>query len=286
MSEIDSDGDDDGIETTGYSCMNAGLSGDEDFSIDLFGQKLKLIQVPRNVAIGHGAVVWEASVLFAKYIEFGQDKNLSNAKLLDKTVLELGCGPGLAGISMMMKGSKVVLTDLVDVVDVVARSNVTKIFGALTSQGSGAFSDLHAPGVCALDWTNANGVAEIATAVTTVGGGESESSEVKTSESSSISGSSSGSSAPPPYDYVIACDCVFTESLIPDFVRTIRDACGPRSIVYVAHEIRDEDANNLFLRILREDFTVKSIPTAKQHPDFIHPLVQLVMAKPKRGGRQ
>eukprot|EP01035_Chromulina_nebulosa_P017696 gene17696-23286_t len=58
-----------------------------------------------------GAVVWDSSVIFIKYIE--KNYRLYNyEKLNNKKVLELGSGCGLAGISLMLLGCKVTFTDL------------------------------------------------------------------------------------------------------------------------------------------------------------------------------
>lgn len=225
-------------------------STDSDiFTIDVFGETINLKQAPNNTAIGHGAVVWEAAVCFAKYMEFGSDKNLTHSKLRGKRVLELGCGPGLGGLATMMRGSKVLFTDLDAVLDVVGKPSIMSVYGSLTSRGSGEFSDLPPPQVAPLDWTHPDGLESI------------------TEDT---------------FDYVLACDCVFSEALIPDLIRTIKNAVTPRSLVYVVHEIRDADANDLFLLKLREDFTVKAIPPSKQHPQYVHPLVQIVLAKPRR----
>ena len=112
MSEFshENDKEDESLESAGYQHFNSG-NNDKNFEIDLFGEKITIAQVPGDTSIGHGAVVWEAAVCFAKYIERGADKYLTNEKLRGKRVLELGCGPGLGGIAMM-KGSYVTFTDL------------------------------------------------------------------------------------------------------------------------------------------------------------------------------
>ena len=88
------------------------------------------------------------------------------------------------------------------------------------------------------------------------------------------------------FDIILLCDCVFSEQLVPDLVRNIIEACGPRSVVYCVHEIRDESANDAFLKELSKSFVLKTVPKSKQHPDYSHPLVQLVVAKPRRGNKE
>ncbi len=255
MASFDDENTDiDGSTTEGYQCMNAGGGDETVFSIEVNGTKLELGMDPQNTDIGHGAVVWEASVIFSKYLERGSDKSLSLSKLKGKKVLELGCGPGLGGLSLMLFGCEVVFTDLPAVMDVVATANIERVYRSLMSQGSNGL-ELTKPHTFALDWTDRTGLSTI----------------------KSVTNNDEG------FDVVLLCDCVFSELLVPDLVRNITEACGSKSIVYCVHEIRDESANAAFLRELSKAFTIKTIPKSKQHPEYTHPLVQLVVAKPRRG---
>jgi predicted nicotinamide N-methyase len=94
------------------------------FEFDLFGSHLSLRQKPSATDIGHGAVVWEASAIFTKYMEHNS-KKFTHSKLLGKTVIELGSGCGLGGIGYMMRGATVVLTDLECVVNALTRENAS-----------------------------------------------------------------------------------------------------------------------------------------------------------------
>ncbi len=40
------------------------------FSIDTFGFYLTLYQLPASRSLGHGAVVWDAAIVFTKFIEY------------------------------------------------------------------------------------------------------------------------------------------------------------------------------------------------------------------------
>ena len=255
MASLDDDNDDqEGVTTEGYQCMNDGGGDDTRFCIEVSGTKLELGMDPQNTDIGHGAVVWEASVIFSKYLEHGSDKGLSLSKLKGKKVLELGCGPGLGGLSLMLFGCEVVFTDLPAVMDVVATANIERNYRNLMSQGSNGL-ELTKPHTFSLDWTDSTGMSTIKSVINNNEG----------------------------FDVVLLCDCVFSELLVLDLVRNITEACGPKSVVYCVHEIRDESANEVFLRELSKAFTLKTIPKSKQHPEYTHPLVQLVVAKPRRG---
>ena len=105
----------------GYCHFNANGS-DLTFSIELFGITLVLDQKPDS-KIGHGAVVWDASVVFSKYVE----KNpsiFSRSSFENKSVIELGSGCGLGGLCLMLKGSNVLVTDLPEVIEQLTINNI------------------------------------------------------------------------------------------------------------------------------------------------------------------
>ena len=73
---------------SGYCHFNEG-DGNKSFTIDVFGQTICIFQNPASRDLGHGAVVWDASVVFAKYME-QNSKEFDVKKLKAKRVLELG----------------------------------------------------------------------------------------------------------------------------------------------------------------------------------------------------
>lgn len=83
-------------------CFNFGADG-----INIAGKRLLIHEVLNNKVNGTGLNVWDGSILLARYLE-------SNSNLIiGKSVLELGCGPGIGGISAGLIGAKeVILTDL------------------------------------------------------------------------------------------------------------------------------------------------------------------------------
>jgi predicted nicotinamide N-methyase len=60
--------------------------------------------------------VWDSSIVFAKYMEHNPQLFCSS-DISGKTLLELGSGCGLAGLSFMVKGAEVTLTDLPHIVE-------------------------------------------------------------------------------------------------------------------------------------------------------------------------
>lgn len=103
------------------------------FMINLFETDLLIEQDPASRDLGHGAVVWDASVVLVKYMEKNY-KDYDTKTLAKKTVLELGSGCGLGGIAFMMKGSKVTCTDLGNVTQRLTERNVQVIRDFTTSR--------------------------------------------------------------------------------------------------------------------------------------------------------
>ena len=89
---IDSD-DEETLKSSGYCHFNDNGSN-KTFSINLFGHDLDIEQDPSSQLIGHGAVVWDAAVIFCKYMEH-DPKQFSADKLHGKSLIELGSGCGL-----------------------------------------------------------------------------------------------------------------------------------------------------------------------------------------------
>jgi predicted nicotinamide N-methyase len=112
-----------------YCHFNEGKD-DNSFTTSLFNKEITLRQNPSNREVGHGAVVWDASIIFAKYME----KNSADydvRKLKGKSVLELGSGCGLAGIGFMIRGAVVTFTDLDAVVQLLTQRNVNVMLSLL-----------------------------------------------------------------------------------------------------------------------------------------------------------
>ena len=110
------------MQANGYCHFNDKKSN-RLFDIALFGHELSINQMPDDRLLGHGAVVWDASVIFVKYMETNP-RDFDSIKLSGKTVLELGSGCGLAGIAFMLKGAEVTCTDLEAVTTALTMKNV------------------------------------------------------------------------------------------------------------------------------------------------------------------
>lgn len=192
-----------------YCHFNEG-SQDSYFSITLFGDELRLRQSPSSQSLGHGAVVWDASVVFSKYME-SNAKEFDPSKVAGKTVLELGSGCGLAGIALMLRGAVVTCTDMRKVVESLTERNVQNIYTQvkLERESNGETiksTPLCRPCVVSVDWTDPGPNDQLLNC----------------------------------YDFILLTDCVFSMELVDDLVRTIMYYTGPKTTIICCHEIRDE----------------------------------------------
>lgn len=119
-----SDDENDEHDTQGHKgyCHFNENGSHNTFMINVFGTDITINQKPDAINLGHGAVVWDAAVVFCKYLEHNSSI-YSVAYLKDKKILELGAGCGLSGLTTMMKGAIVTLTDLQCVVDTLLSQN-------------------------------------------------------------------------------------------------------------------------------------------------------------------
>ena len=247
----DVDDDDESVEGNGANgyCHFNDDGSKTTFSITLFGHDLSIHQDPSNRDIGHGSVVWDAAVVFAKFMEFNC-RMFPAESLNEKFVVELGSGCGLAGIAFMMKGAKVCMTDLNAVTERLTSVNANHLFSQLTSLGTGSLPNrIHRPVVHPLDWTDWDAF-----------------------ESTCEYGGTS-------FDIVLLTDCVFSVSLAPYLVDCIRKFSSNHTVVYCCHEIRDAEANSMFLTEFGKYFSYKKIPKSKLHPEFRNDLIEMVVGK-------
>lgn len=247
----DEEEDENGNTTTGYSHYNN--PSETTFTVSLFGHELSFLQEPSNTSIGHGSVVWEAAVIFAKYVELSRDFSIS--KIQGMKVLELGAGTCLAGTSLMLLGAKLTFTDLPSVCEVITQPNATRIYNKLSSLSLPI--QIIPPLVVSLDWIDPKRFADLDAAERT-------------------------QTSPPPshYDVILLTDCVFCELLIPSLVDTITSLSSKLTVVYAVHEIRNADANNLFVAAMKERFhKVKIVSKRELAEEYRHELVQVLVAK-------
>ncbi|ROW09555.1 hypothetical protein VMCG_02658 [Cytospora schulzeri] len=243
--------------------------------VTINGQDLTITQSPgvlsSNRAGGTtGAVVWKVTPPFATWLA-SPDTNLffkSGVLSSTSTVLELGCGvSALVGLAVGPLVSRYVLSDQPyvsrsskntrkgkDNPSSSSNSRTTTTTTTHTSPGTGTGNIIFRP----LDW------------------------ETDTPDSSLAAGGENPSSS---FDFLVACDCIYNEALIPSFTQTCADVCRLRSsslpdagfsspyeyeegkeqqrpcVCVVAQQLRDPEVFEAWLREFRaKGFRVWRVP--------------------------
>ncbi|XP_057527152.1 uncharacterized protein LOC130806190 isoform X1 [Amaranthus tricolor] len=213
-------------------------------TIDLLGHQLQFSQDPNSKHLG--TTVWDASMVFAKYLERNSRKGrFCPSKLKGKRVLELGAGCGVASFGMAMLGCEVVTTDQKEVLPLLQRNierNTSRIMQA--NANSDLFGSIK---VAELDWGNKDHIQAV----------------------------------DPPYDYVIGTDVVYSEHLLDPLLETICALSGPRTTIVLGYEIRSTSVHEQMLQMWKSNFDVKTVPRTKMDRKYQHPSIQLFIMESK-----
>ncbi|KAH7691976.1 Lysine methyltransferase protein [Dioscorea alata] len=211
--------------------------------VEVLGHRLHISQDPNSKHLG--TTVWDASMVFVKFLEKNSRKGrFCPSKLKGKRAIELGAGCGLAGLGMALLGCDVVSTDQVEVLPLLMRNvqrNMSWIMQANPSESVGAVE------VVELDWGNKDHIRSVC----------------------------------PPFDYIIATDVVYAEHLLDPLVETILALAGPRTTILIGYEIRSNTVHEQMTNMWKNNFEVKTIPKAKMDLKYRHPSIQLFMMELK-----
>ncbi|GAV66474.1 Methyltransf_16 domain-containing protein [Cephalotus follicularis] len=207
-------------------------------AVELFGHQLEFSQDPNSKHLG--TTVWDASVVFAKFLETNSRKGrFCPSKLKGKRVIELGAGCGVAGFGMALLGCNVVATDQIEVLPLLARNverNTSRIMQMNPSSDS--FGSVQ---VAELDWGNDDHIRHLDS----------------------------------PFDYVIGTDVVYAEHLLEPLLRTIHALSGPKTTILLGYEIRSTSIHEQMLDMWKRNFEVKIVQKTKMHCTYQHPNIQL-----------
>lgn len=88
----------------------------------------------------------------------------------------------------------------------------------------------------------------------------------------------------PPYDYVVACDCVYVERLVEALVSSMVNVSGSKTTVLVASEKREEITYAKFRERLGHDFAVRQAPRRHMDKNYDHENSEVLLCKLRRGG--
>lgn len=216
--------------------------------LEVLGHQLQFSQDPNSKHLG--TTVWDASMVFVKFLEKNCRKGrFSPSKLKGKRAIELGAGCGLAGFGMALLGCHVISTDQTEVLPLLIR-NAERNSSRITQMKSESdtFGSIE---VAELNWGNED--------------------HIKAVE--------------PPFDYIIGTDVVYAEHLLEPLLQTIHALSGPKTTILLGYEIRSTNVHEQMLDMWRRNFEVKIVPRAKMHNMYQHPSIQLYIMslKPSEG---
>lgn len=206
--------------------------------IEVLGHQLQFSQDPNSKHLG--TTVWDASMVFVKFLEKNCRKGrFSPAKLKGKRIIELGSGCGLAGFGMALLGCDVVSTDQVEVLPLLMR-NVERNTSIVTQTNpdSASFGSIE---VAELDWGNLEHIRAVN----------------------------------PPFDYIVGTDVVYAEHLLEPLLQTLFALSGPRTTVLLGYEIRSTNVHEQMMDMWKSNFEVKTVPKTKMDSKYQHGSIQL-----------
>ncbi|PSR86561.1 Protein N-lysine methyltransferase [Actinidia chinensis var. chinensis] len=218
---------------------------------EVLGHQLQFSQDPNSRHLG--TTVWDASMVFAKFLEKNCRKGrFSPPKLKGKRVIELGAGCGVAGFGMALLGCDVVSTDQTEVLPLLMRNverNTSRIMQM--NPGSDSFGSIQ---VAELNWGNADHIKAVG----------------------------------PPFDYVIGTDVVYAEHLLEPLLQTMLALSGPKTTILLGSEIRSTNVHERMLNLLKRNFEVKNVPKTKMDSKYQHPSIHLFIMglKPSEGSAE
>ncbi|KAL5717004.1 hypothetical protein ACHQM5_010095 [Ranunculus cassubicifolius] len=215
--------------------------------LEVFGHQLQFSQDPNSKHLG--TTVWDASMVFVKFLEKNCRKGrFCPPKLRGKRVIELGAGCGVAGFGMALLGCDVISTDQVEVLPLLMRNvdrNTSRI--VQSHLGSGSFGSIQA---AELDWGNQDHIKAVG----------------------------------PPFDYIIGTDVVYAEHLLEPLLETIFALSGPKTTVLLGYEIRNTVIHEQMLDMWKSNFDVKTVPRAKMDSKYQHESIHVYIMESKGRG--
>ncbi|XP_028808139.1 protein N-lysine methyltransferase METTL21A [Neltuma alba] len=207
-----------------------------EMPLEILGHELQFSQDPNSKHLG--TTVWDASLVFVKFLEKNCRKGkFSPAKLKGKRVIELGAGCGVSGFGMALLGCDVVLTDQKEVLPILQR-NVERNISRVMQQNPDLFGSIK---VSELQWGDSDQIRAVN----------------------------------PPFDFIIGTDVVYVEHLLEPLLQTIVALSGPRTTVLLGYEIRSTIVHEQMLQMWKKTFDVKTVPKSKMDETFQHPSIQL-----------
>eukprot|EP00475_Leptophrys_vorax_P042110 TRINITY_DN79445_c0_g1_i1.p1 TRINITY_DN79445_c0_g1~~TRINITY_DN79445_c0_g1_i1.p1 ORF type:complete len:227 (+),score=19.60 TRINITY_DN79445_c0_g1_i1:27-707(+) len=224
------------------------FSAERTVELELWGQPLSIVQ--DNESMHVGTSVWEASLVFAKWLEKNSDNGeceLSRVQVTGKRAIELGTGCGIAAMAMALAGADVLATDIQAVIPIL-KKNLKRNMASISDSYKAAFATPGKARPVQLHWGNDKHI----------------------------------KSAKPPFDFVIVTDVVYLEEDVRKLIDTMVAVSDRETIIVLGYRLRQEEAHELFWKVLPERFfVVRQVDKAELHEGFTLEGVDLYILKLK-----
>lgn len=232
-----------------------------ELELTVSGRDLNIVQSPGLLSSDRkggttGAVVWKITPLFVEWIT-SKDNVFFRTNILDhdSQVLEMGCGiAGIPAVILAPRIGRYIATDqeyVFKLLNLNIKENAlpqksslkVKREGKSTKANESALSTSNIK-IIALDWETSS-----------------------ISNLSELTGPSIDGRACP-LDAVIACDCIYNETLVDPFVRTCAEICrlakgapeGKQTLCIIAQQLRSDSVFEAWLSAFHKVFRVWRLP--------------------------
>jgi predicted nicotinamide N-methyase len=221
-----------------------GRGNQENYSLEVDGVVLNMAQrkLGELTGLGTGGNVWNAVIVFSKWLE----KNYGAGKHQDlwkgKTILELGSGTGMGGIAcaQIMKGaSHIVLTDQAQVLSIIEEN---------VNRNKATIPELEKVSVREFEWG----------------------SDIKLFNDP----------VSPPFDWIIACDCIAPIFPLHLLLQSLMELSNENTTIIVGSEQRQ--FTQAFWDGAREAFDISIVPEQEMDPKYCDDDIQVFFFKKKK----
>lgn len=204
-------------------------------------QDVVLVQDPHSPHLG--GYIWLTSIVFCSYLERLSKKKSKHAWVqLDRSKrwVELGSGVGLIGILLRKLGIEhVIITDIAELVTVMER-NVEANGLRVKSLSGRRKNDAEEDGTVVVEpllWNDKEAIEHVR---------------------------DSG-----PIDYILACDCIYSEASAVDLVDTMYALASKETKIVCVSEVRNQAAQDRFLAEAQKRFKIQILPAnVWQHNNY------------------
>jgi len=221
-----------------------GRGNQEKYLLEVDGVELDLVQkkLGELTGLGTGGNVWNAVIVFSKWIE----KNYGGGRHKDlwkgKTIMELGSGTGMGGIACahIMKGaSQIVLTDQAQVLSIIEEN---------VARNRDRIPELEKVSVREFEWG----------------------SDVKAFKDP----------VSPPFDWIIACDCIAPIFPLHLLLKSMIELSDENTTILIGSEQRQFTQS--FWDGARGAFDITVIPEEDMDPRYCDDDIQIFVFKKKK----